>query len=69
MSDIIMSEKYCPQTHCFANDAMRQLCVCLDNTDFGDRVCPFFKTHEAYERDLKRAEKHNRQMGVGRNKE
>lgn len=69
MGDVIMSERYCNQTHCFANDAMRQLCICLNNTNFGDRVCPFFKTHEAYERDIRRAEKYNRIHGIGRNNE
>lgn len=40
----------CERTDCKANrieqGTMRRFCVALDNNDFGERPCPFFKKEE-----------------------
>ena len=57
-------KNYCEQAHCFANDKKNNLCKCLEDTDFGDRACPFFKTQDRYEWELELANRHNRENGI-----
>lgn len=41
----------CNRTECHAYFAGTKGCIALDDTDFGERSCPFFKTREQAEKD------------------
>ena len=52
--EVIFSDKdICGQRRCFSYREGH--CECLRDTDFGGRACPFYKTVEQYEEDLRRA--------------
>lgn len=42
-------DPYCTRTVCFA--CRTYGCTILNDSDFGDRKCPFFKTKKEFERD------------------
>ena len=49
----------CLRTSCFANCADR--CSCLDNNEFGNRDCPFYKSREQRAQELCDAEAKRRE--------
>lgn len=58
---------YCEETDCFANKRAKKfpdmhICTCLQDNDFGDKRCPFFKTLRDLELSLQVCEIRRKQL-------
>ena len=45
----------CNKRDCFAYDRRRMACLCLENTNFKGRPCPFYKTKEQNDKECESA--------------
>ena len=61
-----MNNFYCDKISCDANmfdHIHERMCLCLDNTDFGDKECPFFKTEEQNRKEIESTRDRLRRIG------